>query len=273
MKNQLYFKRFWGIITSPVRMLPDFLIIGGRKCGSTSLYNYLIQHPCVASPLRKEMHFFSTKFHKNLAWYKANFPSTRYKSCSNKNQKKNFITCDASAEYLSYPNVAERVHQIIPKVKLIAILRNPIERAFSDWKYAAKEETLSFEEAIKNEKARLAVEKEKILEDPHYITHWAQAYTTQGIYIDQLKRWFELFPKKQILILKSEDFFSNTESILKEVCQFLNLESFKLREYKPYNFTNPSITMDTKTRNKLKEFFKPHNERLYEFLDRRFDWD
>lgn len=260
--------------TSPVRMSPDFIIIGGRRCGSTSLYNYLIQHPCVAPALRKEIHYFSTKYHKGLSWYKANFPSTLYKWYFNKTKKKNLITGEASPYYLSNPHAPKRIYQTFPEVKLVALLRNPIERAFSDFKHS-NEETLSFDEAIKKEETRLSGEKEKILSDPDYvsISHWTQAYIAQGIYVEQLKNWMEIFPKDQILILKSEDLFSNPENALKTVYKFLNLENFNLEEYKRYNYTDSLETMESSTRKQLEEYFKSHNEHLYEFLGRRFDWN
>jgi len=262
------------MITSPVRMLPDFLIIGGRRCGSTSLYNYLIQHPCVASPLRKEVHYFSTKYHKELSWYKANFPSSIYKWYFDNTKKKNLITCEASPYYLSNPHAPKRIHKLLPKIKLIVLLRNPIERAFSDYKHS-NEETLSFDAAIKEEQTRLLGEKERMLDDPNYISvsHWTQAYATQGIYVEQLKNWFSVFPKDQFLILKSEEFFSNPEEVLKIVYRYLNLENFKLNEYKQYNYTDSLKTIETDTRRQLKKYFNSYNEQLYEILGRRFDWN
>jgi len=277
--NKLYFKRAWGLMTSSSRMLPNFIIIGGRHCGTTSLYHYLIEHPCILPALRKEIHFFDSKFHKGLNWYKANFPKIPKES--NKNTCKNQIITGESSPYCLFnPLSPIRVSETLPGVKLIVLLRNPIERAYSDYKQN-DEENLSFENAIKQEKKRLhdiheiLKEQAKILAKSDYVSipHWTQAYTMQGIYVDQLKNWMSYFLKEQILILKSEDLFDNPTRIMKKVYEFLGVENIELSRYQQYNPTDKSKKMQEKVRNYLVDFFKPHNERLYEFLGTRFNWE
>lgn len=270
LMNKLYLKRFWGLMTSSNRLLPNFIIIGGRHCGTTSLYNYLIEHPCILPALKKEIHFFDSKFNKGLKWYKANFPKYSKSKIENNVQ---ILTGEASPYCLFNPLAPKRIHETLPHVKLIVLLRNPIERAYSDYKQNDKE-TLTFDEAIKHEKNRLQGEEKKILLDSNHVSipHWTQAYTTQGIYVEQLKNWMSIFPKHQILVLKSEDLFDNPSTILKQVHKFIGVEQLELSEYKQYNPTDKSQQMKDETRKYLEIFFKPHNERLYDYLGIRFDW-
>ncbi|MEX1053801.1 MAG: sulfotransferase domain-containing protein [Nitrosopumilaceae archaeon] len=255
---------------------PDYLIIGVARSGSTSLYQYLIQHPDVGPALTKQIHFFDRYFDRGIEWYKVCFPFIWNKFYRKNILKKNFVTGEATVHYIMHPLAPKRISKIIPNVKLIVMLRNPIDRAYSHYKmeYDGKNETLSFEEAIKQEEKRLEGEFEKLervenyfsLEYPHH------AYLTSGIYIDQLKRWMQYFPKEQFLILKSEDFSHNPSVIYNQILEFLNLPKFELPEYKRlhekiYEKMNPD------TRRKLIEFFRPYNEQLYSLLNRNFHWD
>ena len=135
------------------------------------------------------------------------------------------ITGEATPYYLFHPHVPERIFSIIPGIKLIVLLRNPIDRAYSHYYHQVthKRETLSFEEAIKKEYDRLNGEDEKMMKNKDYLSynHAHFSYLSRGIYVDQLKRWFSIFPKNQILVLKSEDFFEDTSRIYNEVLSFL----------------------------------------------------
>ena len=270
--NFLHLQRIWRMGTSP-RMFPSFMIIGGRRCGSSSLFNYLSEHPRTASSSRKEIHFFDTKFHKGLKWYRSHFPTNFYKSLYQSKHKKNLLAYEASPYYLTHPIAPKRISNILPNIKIIVLLRNPVERAFSDWKHAGQE-TLTFEEALKQESQKIDGEEERIIENPNYIslTHWRRAYRYQGNYKKFLKRWFDYFPKEQFHIIKSEDLYHNTSSVMNDVYKFLNIESFELEKYDRFNFTDDKIKMNIDTRKKLIEFFKPLNQELYDFLDLDFNW-
>src|SRR5579884_800756 len=267
-------------ITAPVRLLPDFLIIGTQRGGTTSLYHYLQAHPCLQATTTKEVHFFDRKYHKGLLWFRSHFPTVWEKSRAQQVQKQAFVTGEASPSYLFHPHVYKRVAQTLPHVKLIVLLRNPVDRAYSQYYHSIElgYESRSFEEAIHDEQERTAQEREKILKDAHYQSYAYKhhSYLTRGIYVDQLQAWMSFFPREQFLILKSEDFYADPAATLKQVYAFLNLPVTELqsqkKEYKQLNNTSYA-KMDEALRTRLVEYFRPHNARLYEFLGTDFGWN
>ena len=270
-------QRLSRMISSPLRILPDFLVIGVAKGGTSSLYEYMIRHPQVMEPMGKELGFFSNKFSNGTAWYKSNFPTKFTKnSLEKKFQTKNVLTGEASPFYIYHPLAPRRISKMLPNVKLIAILRNPIDRAYSHYQMNLRWnlEDLSFEEAIDAEDDRIKGEKEKVIanEDHPIKTLVAYSYLSRGTYADQLEEWFKYFSKEQFLILSSEFFYSETTNALKEIFAFLDLPPLKLDIYKNVNPGKYS-KMIPETRKKLSEFFKPHNERLYKIIDQNFEWD
>lgn len=264
------------MVTSSQRMLPSFLIIGGRRCGTTSLFNYIIEHPCIEPPLKKEIHYFHNSFKKGLSWYKGFFPKKPSKSVIYKNQKYEIITGEASADYIFHPLAPKRISETLPSVKLIALLRDPVERSYSDYQLAVSggHEKLSFEDAIQKEKERTEGEIEKILAENDYYSFnlWHYAYKYQSRYAEQLKNWFKFFSKKEIFLLKSEDLFSKPELVVKQVFDFLGSYPFSLSRYEKFNSGNYTQMKD-ETRKNLVDYFKPHNEELYKLSGRDFGWD
>jgi len=244
-------------------LLPDFLIIGAQRCGTTSLYEYLNSHPNVIPASQKEIHFFDYNFNKGISWYKSQFRSGG-------------ITGEASPYYIFHPHSSSRIAKFLPKVKLIILLRNPVDRAYSHYHHEVRigKENLSFEEAIQEEKTRLSGELDKMINDESYFSfnHQHFTYLARGKYVIQLKSWFEKFSKEQIFILESEIFFKEPNKILKQVFEFLNLPqksdiATKIFEKGSY------VPINKDTRKNLVDYFKPHNKRLYQFLGREFGWD
>ena len=139
-------EKVYRAVTSPIRLLPDFLIIGTQRGGTTSLYHYLQAHPCIRPASTKEVHFFDTKFHKGLAWYRGHFPTRIEQSSVNRLHGHSLMTGEATALYLFHPHAPKRVAKALPFVKLIVLLRNPVDRALSHYYHAIKHgyETLSF---------------------------------------------------------------------------------------------------------------------------------
>ena len=116
--------------TSPLRLLPDFLILGAQRCGTTSLYNYLAQHPSVGPlVLEKGAHYFSTNYDKSLAWYRSHFPM-KWRAAAERRHGRPFVTGEGSPYYLFHPLAAQRVAKTLPHVKLLVMLRDPVERAY-----------------------------------------------------------------------------------------------------------------------------------------------
>ncbi len=191
-----------------------------------------------------------------------------------------FVTGEASPSYLFYPHVPKRVARVLPHVKLIILLRNPVSRAYSQYYHAIElgHETFSFEESIQCEQERTAREHEKILADEYYYSQAYKhlSYLSRGIYVDQLQAWMSLFPREQFLILKSEDLYADPAAIVNQVLAFLNLPQVETQasksEYKQYN-NNAYPKMDAGLRKRLVEYFEPHNARLYDLLGVNFGWD
>jgi hypothetical protein len=272
----IYKQNKFRIFSSFCRDLPDFAIIGAQKSGTTSLYDFIIKHPCVVSAYRKEMHYFSSLFDFGELWYRSNFPTKLYKYYFKKKFDKQLLCGDATPYYLLHPLVPMRMKRSLPKIKIIVILRNPVDRAYSHYHFALrhKHETLSFEDAINQEEKRLAGERKKIIQDPSFDGYHFKrnSYLTRGVYVDQLKHWFEYYDKNQFLILTTEDLYANPQKILNQVFQFLNLNSYEIKDLKNLNVGNYK-NMNNETRKTLIEYFRPYNCKLSKLLDRDFDWD
>jgi hypothetical protein len=251
------------IFTAPIRTHPDFIIIGACKAGTTSLYNYLIKHPSIFPAFNKEPQFFDNNYKKGNLWYKSFFPSIILKYFINKFTNRTFITGEASPYYILYP--------------IIALLRNPVNRSFSHYHHAVKVgvEWLSFDEAIRKEDIRIKGEFEKISKDGQYMSHKfpAYAYLYRSIYLDQITNWLGYLPKKQILIIKSEDLFNFPQKIVNQIFKFLNLPKWEMIEFKQYHSETRDHKMNIETRKFLVEYFKPYNQQLYEYLGRDFKWE
>lgn len=264
-------------VTSPLRTMPNFIIIGGQKCGTTSLYDHLVEHPGVVSASRKETHFFSGKsFGRGRLWYRGHFPTILYKYYAERVRHRPFVTGEATPYYIFHPLTPRRVRKTVPNVKLIALLRNPVDRAYSQYHHEVRRgaETLSFEEAVEAEAQRLAGEREKILRDPGYdsFSYLYHSYLSRGVYVDQLKAWRECFPEEHLLVLRSEDLFADPSSVVEQSLDFLGVPSRERKEYGKLNEGRYS-EMDAALRERLVDYFEPHNQRLYEWLGRNFGWD
>jgi len=263
------------LLTNQIRLVPDFLIIGAAKCGTTSLYAYLTQNPCIASALKKEIYFFDQSFRRGLSWYRAHFPTILQKYYTEKKEKKALITGEATPCYIFHPHVPKRVFENLPNIKIIVLLRNPVDMAYSfyNMKFATGIENLSFEDALDKEEERLSGELEKMLVDENYYSFTRQhfSYLSRGIYVDQLKIWLSLFPKEQMLILTSDDLYKAPAATVTRVTEFLGLLGWKSEQFHRENHI-PYAKMEAKTRQRLLQYFAPHNQRLYELLGTNFGW-
>ncbi len=252
--------------------LPNFLIIGAQKCGTSYIFNHLMSHPQIVKPSTKEVNYFSWLYSKGLEWYKNNFPEM-YNTDEN---NKKIITGEATTNYLFHPLTPMRVKKIIPDVKIIVSLRNPIDRAYSHYQMSVKNgfETLPFEDAIAYEKERLNGEKEKIIKNGSYnsLSFKNFSYLSRGKYVEQLQNWLNYFPKEQFMIFSAEKLRNENSKILSEIYKFIDIPDWEPKILLRGNQGNyPEMNPDT--RKKLIQYFEPHNEKLYRFLNRKFDWD
>ena len=266
------------LVTRHLRVLPDFIIIGARKCGTTSLYEYLMQHHCVLPALSKELYYFDHHYEKGADWYRRNFPTRLEKWGYEKALGHPVITGEATPSYFYHPIAARRIAKLLPRVKLILLLREPIEAAYSAYQFGIKMRTYTAEEVI----------FEKVIQaELNYITQGGELFERKDgmlsinpqcsilarhAYIELLKPWFDVFDKSQIKIILSEDLFSAPAQVYREVQEFLELPFHELGSYKPFN-KNSYHKLATEKEASLQDFFAPFNERLSRFLGRKVDWD
>lgn len=264
------------------RLRPDFLIIGAQKAGTTSLYDYLVQHPQIAAARTKEVHFFDHHFARGTTWYERQFASRRA-------FRETRITGEASPFYLLHPRAPERARQLLPDVKLLVVLRNPVDRAFSHYQHnvrkrvwaADKTETptprepLSFEDALDAEDARLRGEIERVGNEENYRSRalLLHSYQTRGLYAQQLERWFEVFPRERFFIVENDELAADAQHATARVLTFLGLLPIQLENAARKNVGGYRTEIAPQTRAALVEYFRPHNARLYELLGHRLDWD
>jgi hypothetical protein len=268
-RSVLWFSRRYREFTAHDRVLPDFIIAGVQKGGTSSLFNYLTQHPNISPGYKKEVKFFDGNYHKGINWYRFNFPLIA--QMDNAEQQ----TGEASPSYVFHPLVPQRINESIPNIKLIILLRNPVARAYSHYQGNLRKghENKSFEEAIELEESRLDGEKEAIIADQHYpmYKYLVYSYLARGVYIDQIKNWLQSFPREQILILKSEDLFSNPQGVYSQVLHYLGLQDWRLSKFEIVNYGRYK-EMATETEIKLRQYFSTYNQELYNFLGKNFGW-
>jgi hypothetical protein len=262
--------------TAGMRLLPDYLIIGAQRAGTTSLHRYLVQHPGVRTMLRtKGVHFFDVAYGRGMAWYASRFPTKAYAWYVARRHGVELVTGEASPYYLYHPLVAQRVAEHLPRVKLIALLRDPVQRAYSHYQHEVARgfETLPFEEAIEAEPARLAGEEERMAAEPLYnsFAHQHHSYLARGRYHEQLARWRARFDDDQLLVLSAERFFREPDPTFRRVLDFLGLPAFAPAAYEQHN-AHDYRQMSAEVRGRLVEHYREPNRRLYESLGEDLGW-
>ena len=271
--NKVGYKRY---ISAKNRILPNFLILGAHKAGSSSLYLNLIKHPNILPAITKEIMYFDA-YYGSTKWYKANFPLKKeYEKVLR--EKDICRVGEATPQYLFHPLVPERVKKTIPNTKFIVALRNPIDRAYSHYNHNIykKIEPLDFQQALEKRKDKLERAKELTLKnDVNGIRYYENfSYLEKGEYASQLEKWFKLFSKNQFFIFKTEDLNQKT---WKMIFNFLDLPDFDFKEEKfsvrtDYQ-THKWEPMKESERKWLVEYYKTHNEKLAKLLDIELDWD
>lgn len=247
--------------------LPDFIIIGTAKGGTHTLYDLLTRHPHVERAVSKEVRYFSKHFDRGTEWYRSQFPPPRWR------EGRRSITGEATPRYLFDPLVPERMAEVVPQARLIALLRNPVDRAYSHYHHRVRDtrETRSFEEAIEAERGWMLSKVDGAHEPRAGGGRASFEYLKRGVYVDQLLNWSKFFGYEQMLVLKSEDFFEHEVDTLKVVLDFLGLPDWEPEALETRNEGHYEI-MDPDTRRWLEDHFRPHNRRLYDYLGVDFGW-
>ena len=255
----------FGRLTARRRPLPDFLVIGAQKAGTTALYAYLRWHPGIAGPSWKEVSFFDRHWWRGEAWYRGQFPLRAGKR----------LVGEASPSYLFHPLAPERARSLVPGAKLVALLRDPVDRAYSQYQHevALGREPLSFEDALAAEDERLVGEVERLIADPRAFSRawWDHTYTARGRYAEQLERWLEAFPSEKLLVVRTEDLGERPAETYASILAFLGAEPHELPDY-PRVFDRDYEPMRAETRAALAATFAEPNRRLEALLGRELGW-
>jgi len=254
-------------MTSSGRALPDFVIIGGQRCGTTSLYEALSRHRDIVPSFRKEIHYFDIHHERGIQWYRANFPLRAL--------LRRRISGEATPNYLAIPEVPERMARVVPEARLIALLRNPVERAHSAWKLRTYErgETRSFARAVEDEITGAAPTWDGVSDARQ--ERWRRskrfAYLDKSRYAEHLALWLEHFDADRMLIVQSEKLFAMPDETLRTIEDFLAISHDQGLGLPRVNYTRPS-EIDTALRKDLVEHFAPLHNDLEQLTGQVFNW-
>lgn len=275
-----------GMLTAGLRPLPDFLVIGAKRGGSTSFYFDLLAHPSVIrlfpppipglkSDATKGIHYFDSNFDKSAQWYRSYMPTSATRRLVSMRTGTQAVVGEASPYYLFHPDAARRAHQVVPDAKVIVLLRDPVDRTYSHWKERRRShaEELDFASAVRAEPGRLAGEREKLLADPHYYSYpWEQqSYVAQSKYGAALRPWVEMFGRDHVYAAASEEYYADPLAVLSDVDEFLGLPR---RDHANAELRNAAVgpDLDVGLRHELEQQFVDDKQELVSLLGHRFPW-
>ncbi|MGH8874027.1 MAG: sulfotransferase family protein [Acidimicrobiia bacterium] len=269
------------IATGRLRLLPDFLIIGAQRCGTSSLYRYLGAHPEITSSTQKEVDYFSYAYDRGETWYRSHFPLRARRSVERLLRRRGLLTFEATPFYLLDPRAPARARRLLPDAKLIVLVRDPVGRAYSHYLHnlALGHEPLSFEEAVDAEPFRVNGELQRMVEDPTYqsVPLRRFSYVTRSLYVEQLERWLEEYPMEHLLVVKSEALYARTAEVFHDVLAFLDVSRWEPPRFRNFSSRRQAGSdrpnLSEATRGRLVDLFAPHNQRLSSLLDRELGWE
>lgn len=273
VKRVVHFgSRSYGRITAPARMLPSFLICGGQRCGTTSLYRALAAHPAVLKAvLHKGVHYFDTSYHRGMAWYRGHFPLQRTAMKVEQRYGVPAQTFESSPYYMYHPHAIARIARDLPAVRLVVLVRDPVERAYSQHAHELArgfESETSFARALALEPARLSGQEERLIADPTYYSfaHQHHAYRARGEYARYLAAMAARVGRERIHVVESERFFAEPATVYAEILDFLDLPAFDPPSFDRHNARPRPAPMDDWTRRDLTAHFTTHDEHLTAWL-------
>ncbi|HET6876615.1 MAG TPA: sulfotransferase [Jatrophihabitans sp.] len=261
--------------TARWRMQPSFVVIGGQRCGTTTIFKTLAAHPqVVRPPVDKGTDYYTLHYAKGPSWYRSRFPLAGA-AAWRRTRHGGPVAFEACTYYMFHPLAVERLARDLPDVKLVAMLRNPVERAFSAYKHEFArgfETEPDFRRALELEDERLAGELER-LADPRYesFAHRHHSYRRRGQFAEQLRRVFEHFPREQVHIMDSEAFFADPAKQFQALVEFLDLTPWQPPTFVQYN-ARPSASMPADARAYLTEHYRPWDDELADLLGRQPAW-
>jgi hypothetical protein len=265
-------RRLRGRILGRTHLLPDFIIIGAARSGTTHLLGQLNAHPNVLEG-PAETHFFdSHRYTYGLGWYRLRFPANRDRRHAYRDGLHPVLTGESSPSYLSHPNAPARVARAVPRAKLLVLLRDPAERAASHWAWCLRQcgETRTLREAVEAEigppgdTGGIRVPPDKRVNDPLVVR--------RGLYLPQLERWRTHFPDDQLMVIQSEHWFRDASAVMAEVCDYLGIARRDQLPRVMRNRNKPHEPFDEAAIARLREFYRPYNAELAEYLGMDLDW-
>jgi len=260
------------------RVLPDFLLIGAAKSGTTTLFHYLQQHTGILPPKIKEITYFHEprNFKLGPKWYRAHFPREIDVMRVSEQLGYPALSFDASPS-MNINSYAINSHARVPNARLIMILRNPVDLAYSHYQHQKRKlpvERLSFWDALQAEPVRTAEDVQKNVDDPQHVGRYLRrfGYIHQSRYVDQIDYWLQYFHREQLIIVSFDALKENPGKLCNEVCSHLGLPEFEFDTQRKLNEGRYSAPMDDRSRDYLTELFRPLNRRLFDFLGEDWDW-
>nr|WP_237417925.1 sulfotransferase domain-containing protein [Actinomadura rayongensis] len=249
-------------------------MVGTQRGGTTSLFRALAPHPSVVPPnFHKGVHYFDVNYPRGLGWYRGHFPLRPIAGRPDGAARP--LAFESAGYYMHHPLAAERIAADLPGVKLIALLRDPVERAYSAHKHelARGFETEPFERALDLEPERLAGEVERIKADPAYVSHSHRhhSYIDRGQYAEQIERLYALFGRERVLVTFAEDFFSEPEAVYDRILDFLDLPRWRPPSFERHN-ARPGSPLPPHLLERLTEHYRPHDDRLAELIGEEPAW-
>lgn len=272
--------RHFGMLTAGLRTLPDYLIIGTKRGGTTSLARWLLEHPEVRSMFparetRKGTYYFDVNYSRGHGWYRSHFPTRLVHRLAESRRQRSLLLGDATPYYLYHPHAPLRARQLVPDAKVIALLRHPVDRAQGHWaeRFRGGVEPLDFEAALASEPGRLAGEEQRMLDDPSYVSfaHQHYSYVDQGRYCRGLERWLSVFPAHQVLVLRSEDLYAKPAVTYGHVLDFLGLDAHEPGQLGGWNRSS-NDPLDPSVRARLYAELHDDIDRVEQLLGRAMDW-
>jgi hypothetical protein len=250
------------------RVLPQFVILGAQKAGTTTLYTQLGTHPAVMPALRKEVHYFDAS-PRPIEWYRAFFPRRRAVEARERAVGA-AVTGEATPFYLFHPGAPARLRAAVPHARLVAVLRDPVERAVSGYHHAVRmgNEPRPIEVALDPANVEALPDAPEWYDDPACPAR-LRGHLARGRYAEQLERWFAALPREQVLVLETRELAGGVA--LGKTLDFLGLPRVPFGSESDRN-VGAYDTPEHAVEHRLREYFAPHNERLFTLLDQRFDW-
>jgi hypothetical protein len=255
-------------------MLPSWIVVGAQRSGTSSLYEYLVSHPSVRRAATEEIHYFDNNYQRGMKWYQGHF-AARWPG--KLQQGGDATTGEATPYYMAHPLALGRVAHDLPEVKILVVLRNPVDRAYSHFQHEralGQEPVASFAEALDREPERLAGEAERMRAEPTYYSfaHQNFSYVMRGYYAQQMEQVLALFPRRNVMVLASERLARQTLEVYEEVLGFLGLSRYALRRFPKYSALRYP-PLDAAVRARLQAVFAPENERLFRLIGADYGWN